>query len=165
LKNNNDTNQQSWRGDFFYKFWGNMRASLKTTIIIGLATLSFSAFAGQFRCNAAGDAGCAEHIKKIVSDKFLSKFPASKYTIVVIYDFLTYSDGGGVAFSVAGVVPLQDGNKVLVPRSRYISTTRINAGRFINPYQKTQEKIEVIQRSVEQMMEECERSPSCDVMN
>lgn len=144
-----------------------MRFTVKTAAIIGLASLSFSVSAGEYFCHGFGDAGCSEHITNVVTEKFTAKFPAKKYKIVVIYDFHTYSDGGGVGFAAAGVAPRLEGkysDRSLVPKWRFIATTRIDNTRKLSPYDKTNEKIELIQRAVQNLMEDCERSPSCDIL-
>lgn len=144
-----------------------MLFNVKTAAIIGLTSLSFSVSAGEYICHAFGDTGCAEHVTNVVTNKFTAKFPATKYKIVVIYDFQTYSDGGGVGFAAAGVAPHLKGqysNRSLVPTWRYNATTRIDNTRKLSPYDKTNEKIELIQRAVQNLMEECERSPNCDIL-
>lgn len=144
-----------------------MHFSFKMAAIVGLMSLSFSALAGEYFCHGFGNSGCSEHIADLVTDKFTSKFSAKKYKITVIYDFQTYSDGGGVGFAAAGVVPILEGkhsDRSLVPKLRFISTTRIDNTRRLSPYDKTNEMVELIRRSVQNLMEECDRSPSCDVL-
>lgn len=145
-----------------------MRIALLTAAFIWLAGISFSAFSGQYSCSSYGGAGCAEHIKDIVTDKFTSKFPHSKYEIVVVYEYQTYSNGGGVGFAVAGVSPkVAESNKYgalsLMPIRRFTATQR-NTGDSINPYQKTQNEIGLIRDAVQLLMEACDRDANCDVM-
>lgn len=147
-----------------------MHFTLKTAAIIGLACVSISSQAGQFRCAGYGDTGCTDHITSIVTDKFTAKFPASKYKIVMVYDFQTYSDGGGVGFAVAGVSPIvSETNKYgvlsLMPKNRFTSTVRIDKTKTLNPYQVTQEKIDLMQRAATLLMEACDRDANCDVMD
>lgn len=108
---------------------------------------------------------CAALITDLVSDKFTTKFPADKWQIVVIGSFTPYSNGGGVGFAVAGVSKKMDAKPdtpSFVPGGRFIATTRI-LDRKLSPYDEIQ-KIEVVVRdAVEQMMGECDLSPTCDI--
>jgi hypothetical protein len=144
-----------------------MRFTFKKCAIIGLASLSFSAFAGNFHAVGLGSGvDISGNISDLVSDKFIAKFPATKYSITVIYDFHTYTDGGGVGFAVAGVTPRnQDASKgwYYAPYHRYTSTRRMT-GQSINSYKKNELTIEVIRQAVELLMAECDKSPTCDVL-
>lgn len=125
---------------------------------------------GMFSCHAYGDAGCAEHIRDLVTDKFTARFPYQKYEIVAIYDMQLMSNGGGVGFAIVGVSPkLSDskrslGNGSLMPSRRFTSTSRVAAGERINPYQRTKYEISDLRDAVEAMMEACEREASCNVL-
>lgn len=136
-----------------------------------LSGVGFSASAGQFICHefgSADDSLCATSVSQFVTEKFTTKYPAKKYAIVVIHDYQLYSSGGGVGFAVAGVVPLLTGkhadDMVLVPFRRFIATSRTDKGVSFNAYDKTDQKIKLIQQAVQSLMEACNRSPKCDVM-
>lgn len=133
-----------------------------------LAFFSLNAFAGAYICSSYGDAGCAEHIKDIVSDKFTKKYPSSKYEIVIVYQYDAYSDGGGVGFAVAGVSPkvtekAKYGNLSLMPINRFLATQR-DTGKQVDPYEVTKFKINLLRRATRLLMEACDRQPSCDVI-
>ncbi|BET27603.1 hypothetical protein EV673_1725 [Limnobacter thiooxidans] len=145
-----------------------MNFSIKALAISTLVSMSFSSHAGEFSCSLYGNVDCAEHIKKLVTDKFTSKFPSTKFEIVAVSEFQVYSDGGGVGYAVVGVVPKVSesdkyGNLSLFPIRRFSATRRIT-GQDISPYQKTQNEIEVLQSAVEGMMEACHRDKACNVM-
>lgn len=145
-----------------------MLCPLKMAIIIGLASLGISAFAGQYSCTGYGDAGCSKHLNDIVTDKFTSKFPSAKYEIVAVYDFQTYSDGGGVGFATVGVSPKvleshKYGELSLMPIRRFTATQR-NTGDQVSPYQTTEFKIDLLRRAIQMMMEACDRDASCKIL-
>lgn len=142
-----------------------MGFALKSLAAIGLASLGFAASAGQFSAIGSGTGiDIAENIADLVSDKFTNRYPVSQYSIHVIYDFQTYSDGGGVGFAVAGVVPrAKSKDWVYTPIGRYVVTQRFN-GKAIGPKEKFQLTVETIRLSVEHMMAECDASPKCDIL-
>jgi len=109
-----------------------MLVAIKSTLLVVFLGICFPVLAGEFKCHAFGDSGCAHLINDVVTDKFIDKFPAKKYEIVVIYQFQIYSDGGGVGYAVAGVAPVLEGqyaNGALVPKVRFVSTVRIDKTR------------------------------------
>ncbi len=145
----------------------------KLAIAFALANVCCNVSAGDngvFSCHAYGDAGCTEHIKDLVTDKFTTRFPYQKYEIVVIYDMQLMSSGGGVGFAIAGVSPRLSGSKresgsaTLVPSRRFTSTSRIPAGERINQYQRTKYEIGDLRIAVEAMMEACERDAGCNIL-
>lgn len=130
--------------------------------------MSFFAYAGPFACTAYGSLGCSKHIEDLVTDKFTAKFPIEKFTIVTVYEFQTHSDGGGVGYAIAGVVPkISDpekyGNLGLFPTRRFATTRRVT-GNEVKPGQKTQHELEIMRRAVELMMAACDREPDCNIM-
>jgi hypothetical protein len=144
-----------------------MKRILRIAAIIGLASVAISASAGQFHTLGSGTGiDIADNIKDLVSEKFTAKYPASKYTIHVIYDFQVYTDGGGVGFSVAGVVPRPQKNDkwFYTPDLRFVSTRRV-VGQSINSYEKNDMTIQVIRSSIEFLMAECDKLPKCDILN
>lgn len=145
-----------------------MHFSLKTAILVSLACISVSSFAaGSFYCRAYGDAGCSEHLGDVVTDKFIARFPDSKYEIVVVSNYEPYSNGGGVGFAIAGVSPRsaksEYGNFGFMPARRFIATQR-NTGKAIDPYQKTTFEVDLVRKAVQAMMEACDRDKNCDIL-
>lgn len=147
-----------------------MRYFVKLAAIFCFISLSFSALAGPYVCINYGNSGCSKHINDIVTDKFTKKFPVSNYEIVVVYDMHTMSNGGGVAFAIAGVSPrvseakYGSGEMALMPINRYVVTKRIDANVQINPYRKTEIEIELLRDAVQMMMEECDRNANCNIL-
>jgi hypothetical protein len=122
--------------------------------------------AGEFVCASFGNDGCSVHLKDIVTDRFTSKYPADKFKLVAIYEFLTYSNGGGVGFAVVGVVPRMRVNGVeitQVPKPRFTSTRRLN-GNHIDARQRTVLQIETLRSAVDDLMSECDREKNCDLI-
>jgi hypothetical protein len=135
-----------------------MRCSLLTTILLGLV-VSTSATAGTFSVRCYTNIQCANALTEIVSDKFTTKFPSKSWEIFVTTDFLKYSNGGGVGFAIAGIVPK---NSNQMPLHRFSSTMRIDASRSVLASEIDSLKIEIMQNAVRDLMAECERG-NCDV--
>lgn len=122
--------------------------------------------AGEYRCHSFGKNGCTEHIADIVTDRFTSKYPADKFKLVAIYQFMDYSDGGGFGFAVAGVVPRIriDGAEIAqIPARRFIATQRLN-GKNIDARQRNVLEIETMRSAVDNLMAECDRDKNCDLL-
>lgn len=119
--------------------------------------------AGEFRLSCFSDVSdCADKVSHIVTDKFTKKFPANRFQIAVIAEFQKYSDGGGVGYAIAGVTTIPKDKSTIIPKNRYASTTRI-VNSNISAYDVTKETEELLRRAVENLMADCDRSPSCDV--
>jgi hypothetical protein len=119
--------------------------------------------AGEFRVHCFTDlSDCASKVSDIVTDKFTNRYPVARYKIVVLSEFLPYSDGGGVGFAVAGVSPLLKDGAGQIPSRRYTSTIRI-VDRSMSAFDVTKKTEELLRSAVEQLMAACERSVNCDV--
>ena len=141
----------------------------KVFAILSLGFVSFFAHAGPFSCTSYGTAGCAKNIEDLVTDKFTSKYPKNKFEIVAVYEFQTYTDGGGVGYAVVGVVPKikksdQYGTLSLFPSNRFSATRRVT-GHHVSPYQKTQYEVDMLRSAVESLMEACNRDRDCNVLS
>lgn len=86
-----------------------MTRSTLTVAIALLAALASPAFAGQFSCNALSTKkiDCLEEIRSIVTDRFTTRYPASKYKLVVVsgvghYPNGTFSGSASVWLSAPG---------------------------------------------------------------
>jgi hypothetical protein len=103
---------------------------------------------------------CAGPIADLVTEKFVKSFPDKKWQIAVIAEFHTYSDGGGVGFAVAGVVPKNSG---LVPLKRFSASIRIDRTRKVGAMEVENLVLDVYREAVSQLMAACERTKDCDV--
>jgi hypothetical protein len=122
--------------------------------------------AGEYWCHSFGKNGCTEHIADIVTDRFTSKYPSDKFMIVAIYQFMVYSDGGGVGYAVAGVVPRVrvNGTEITqVPARRFNATKRLN-GKNVDARQQNVLEIETMRSAVDSLMAECDREKNCDLL-
>jgi hypothetical protein len=143
-----------------------MRTWQKTFVLIGLALLCHRAFAGEFRATCYGNVN-ASLFKDIVTDKFTEKYPSSRFTIVVISNFQRYSNGGGVGFAVAGVVPKNGNSKnyEFVPIHRFMATTaRTAAGEHLTAKEAVEKEKETARDAVADLMSACDLSPNCEVI-
>jgi hypothetical protein len=92
-----------------------------------LAALASPAFAGQFACNALSTKkiDCVEEIRSIVTDRFTTRYPASKYKLVVVSGVAHYPNG---AFSGSASVwlsaPGQDSPEVASWAMHHFSSSK-----------------------------------------
>jgi hypothetical protein len=138
--------------------------SIVISIVLGSTLVaSMPAEAGEFRvaCSYKFDtlSRCADAIPDLVTDKYLAKFPAKKFSIFVHSDIHSYSNGGYVAYAVAGVVPTSSGQ---FPYKRFSATTMEKEKRADQIKLAEAEK-ENFRDAVKQLMDSCEISPTCDV--
>ncbi len=119
--------------------------------------------AGEFRvsCSYKFDSllRCADAVSDIVTEKYIAKFPAKKFTIFVHSNIHAYSNGGYVAYAVAGVVPTASDQ---FPRKRF-STTTMERERRATQIELAEVEKENFREAVKQLMDNCEISPNCDV--
>ena len=137
---------------------------MKFSILASAAALVFlgsNANAGEFslQCYASIN-DCATIARDLVTTKFTTKYPSKRWDIVVIADFQRYSNGGGVGFAVAGVVPTGTGQ---APVRRVSATIRIDDTRKIDANGETDLTVEVLRDAVTELMAACDRSSKCDI--
>lgn len=134
--------------------------SLATGALILVAA---AAQAGPFRmvCSYQYESlsKCAEMTNDIVTERFTAKFPADRFTIFVHSDLHSYSNGGYVAYAVAGVVPT---GSLQFPLRRY-STTTFERERRADHLRLAEVEKENFRDAVKQLMDKCDLSPTCDV--
>lgn len=132
-------------------------------LLVSILLASSPTKAGEFSidCSYKFDmlSRCAEVISDIVTDKYIAKFPSNKFSIFVHSDIHAYSNGGFVAYAVAGVVPIAS---YQFPRKRYATTTMEREKRVGQLILAEVEK-ENFRDVVKQLMDDCEISTSCDV--
>lgn len=142
-----------------------MKMLLLRSCLVGAGLfLAQSAFAGEFSvfCSYNNDniQKCASVIADLVTDKFIAKYPISKYQIFVHSDIHSYSDGGFAAYAVAGVIPKDSAQ---FP-ARVFSNSNINGGSTkYSRVQLANTELETYRAAVKNLMEQCEISPACDV--
>ncbi|OGB30191.1 MAG: hypothetical protein A3F78_04645 [Burkholderiales bacterium RIFCSPLOWO2_12_FULL_61_40] len=126
-----------------------------------------SAVAGPFSmvCHFPSK-NCGSEVTDIVSDRFTSRYPSSKWQIVVLAEFTPYSNGGGVGYAIAGVSRKisspQSATQALVPHQRFVSTSR-RVGRNILASEAVEETIQLVREALEQMVVACENTSNCNV--
>lgn len=122
------------------------------------------ASAGEFSvaCSYTNDnlQKCASAISDIVTDKFIEKFPATKYQIFVHSDILGFTDGGYSAYSISGVIPK---NSAQFPLNRFSSTKINRSNKKFSAVELANVELETFRSAVNSLMEQCEISPTCDV--
>jgi len=139
------------------------RYSRPTLLALFGACLQISAYAGTFRVTCSYEAeslsACASVVSDLVTDKFIAKFPDSQFSIFVHSDMHSYSNGGYVAYALAGVVPTGSSQ---FPLRRFSATTMERQKRADHVTRAAVER-ENFRDAVKQLMDKCELSPSCDV--
>ncbi|MGQ0710480.1 MAG: hypothetical protein ACT4NV_12105 [Rhodoferax sp.] len=131
-------------------------------IVIGFSIFSY-AHAGEFNVACSYDneniEECAKIISDVVTDKFTSKFPASRFSIFVHSSVHAYSRGGYVAYAVAGVVPRGSGEFPV----RYFSSSAMNGEKRVDGLELSKIELENYRDVVRQLMNKCEIAQACDV--
>lgn len=122
------------------------------------------AFAGDFSvsCSYKNDnlSKCASVLSDVVTDKFISKFPADKFQIFVHSNVMGFSDGGYSAYAVSGVIPKNSDQFPI----RTFSSTNINGNdKKFNQIELATQELITYRSAVKSLMEQCEISPNCDV--
>lgn len=132
-------------------------------IVVGLMSTQ-AAVAGEFSVNCSYKnenlRKCATALADIVTDKFVSKFPSSRFQIFVHSSVVGFSNGGYGAYAVAGVIPAQSGD---FPVRRFSSTNINGANIQFNQIELAKIELETFRAAVRNLMEQCEISPNCDV--
>jgi hypothetical protein len=140
------------------------KGTIAISMIAGSTMLAcFPAKAGEFRvaCSYKFDtlSRCADAVSDIVTDKYLAKFPAKKFSIFVHSDIHSYSNGGYVAYAVAGVIPTSSDQ---FPHKRFSATTLEKAKRA-DQIELAEVEKENFRDAVKQLMDSCEISPTFDI--
>jgi|SRR5690606_20525601 len=133
------------------------------TLTLQLSALS-GAHAGEFSvfCSYKNDnlTKCASVISDIVTDKFIAKYPASKYQIFLYSNIHSFTNGGYSAYAISGVIPR---GSAMFP-VRYYSSTSINGGdKIFGAVQLAEFERDIYRTAAKSLMEACEISPNCDV--
>jgi hypothetical protein len=113
---------------------------MKKSLLFVLTTMLVSpAFAGQFRCSAYFETNydCSSLIDDIVTDEFTTKFPVSKFKIIVISGSTRYQGGTSSGFAVVGISPASTNT---MPTERWTS-------QFFNSENRTLAEIAENERS------------------
>ena len=142
----------------------------RTFLLLSAVLLPLVAQACEYRMRCFfSHQQCAALIAEIVSERFTTRYPADKWQIVVIAEVHRFSNGGGTAFSIAGVAPRLPSEPgvgaapAAVPKQRFSSVMNIAGPRHLAGKEEIEELENVIRRSVENLMTECERTPNCNV--
>lgn len=138
-------------------------------IITALLLLAASQIvvAGTFNYKSTGNvlktSDLGGKLSDLVTDKFTEKYPYNKWTIYVQTSTgNSNSDGSALYFVSVGVGPtnlngIQPANRTWENISRDAKTVNVSV-RDKKPY-----IVEVVRAQVLRMMDECEKSPNCDI--
>lgn len=132
-------------------------------LFVAVALLaSLNAGAGQFSitCTYQNEIdSCARLVSDLVTEKFVAKFPALRFSIFVHSNIHSYSNGGYAAYAVTGVIP-KDSNQF--PANRYATTT-FDREKRLDTLELSWIEKENFRDAVKVLMDKCEISPTCDV--
>lgn len=103
---------------------------------------------------------CASVVADLVTDKFIARFPSSRYQIFVHSNIMSFTNGGFSAYAVSGVVPRNSGQ---FPVVRFSSTNINGSDKRFGAVELSNYELETYRAAVKNLMEECEISPDCDV--
>ena len=136
-------------------------ATLLPALSIFLAT---HATAGEFfvSCSYSNDnlSKCATVIRDLVTDKFTSKYPATRFEIFLHSDVMGFTDGGYSAFAIAGVA--QRGSTDF-PIRRFTSVQINGTNNRFSAVELAEIELQVYRQAAKRLMDACEISPTCDV--
>lgn len=129
-----------------------------------IASIAVTAHAGEYSMGCFfATKKCGSTVVDLVSERFTTRYPATKWEIVVLAEFTPYLNGGGVGYSIAGVSRKVAGTQQpTVPRHRFVSTSR-RTGEHISLSETQAEVDQLVRDSIEQMMAACANSPNCNI--
>lgn len=135
-----------------------------TAAVVLASTLALPAMAGEFSvsCSFSNEnlRQCATVINDLVTDKFLAKYPASRFQIFVHSNIVGFTSGGYGAYAVAGVIPAGSGR---FPVHRFSSTNINGSNTKFSQIDLAKTELSTYRAAVRNLMERCEISPTCDV--
>jgi len=139
----------------------------KIFIASSLIVASKIACAGTFYVDVVGGGikpqQVVNEISDVVSDKFTTKYPDTKWAIHI---YMTTgnagSDGTALVFAFAGVAPrnasgIMPANRVWTSMSRYPKAVNMSL------VQKHPLMLAEMRQAVQNMMNDCQKSPNCDI--
>jgi len=135
----------------------------KLIVLVMLIASSFSVYAGRYSYNCwMTDISCDGLFRDMVSDKFTAKFPHDRFEIFVYAKTHAFSDGSGVSYSIVGVVPMLNQSYKFFPNRVWRNVTYFkNVG---DSYAQKSHSREVIRKSIQAMMADCDYSKNCDIL-
>lgn len=129
-----------------------------------LLAVARPAFAGEFSVNCfyknENLKKCASAVSDIVTDKFTRTYPNTRFEIFAHSNIIGFSNGGYSAYAVTGVIPKNSGE---FPLSTFSSTNINGSDTRFNQIELANIELKVYRAAVQNLMEQCEISPNCDV--
>ena len=121
--------------------------------------LSARANAGQFGFYCRSDVSCVGLFNDLVTDRFTTKYPSTRWHIFVLSNVYTFGDGSGAAHATVGVTPNTTDKQVVLPTNtwRHILSRSTVRG----AYEKQQLERDVIRSALEARVAKCDDSPEC----
>jgi hypothetical protein len=140
-----------------------MKIAKKITPYIFSICSATSVYAGEFTvaCSYKNDnlKQCANIISDLVTDKFTSKFPSSKYSIFIHSNIHSYSSGGYAAYAITGVIPKDSGDFPI----RMYNASIMNGQDRATSLELSNVELENYRDAIKQLMDMCEISSTCDI--
>lgn len=132
-------------------------------VLISALAYTGPSVAGDFYTSCYSDISCSTNITNVVTDRFTTRFPSSRYEIVAYVDSDTFGDGQSIAFATVGVTPRTHGRygeMSLFPVRRFSVYWHGSLG------SKTLqiEEIEVLRMAVADLMKSCAQTKSCNLL-
>lgn len=141
-----------------------MKFAATCALLAVQAVLLPSAHAGEFSvfCTYSNQnlSKCANAISDLVTDKFIAKFPPSKYQIFMHSNIHSYTNGGYAAYAIAGVIPK---GSAQFPVVRYSNTDINGSDKKFGAIALAEKELDVYRAAAKSLMDACELSPTCDV--
>lgn len=141
-----------------------MKRLIKQIAALTLALVASYATAGEFRISCAYKNDnlqkCATVVADLVSDKFIKRFPATKFSIFVYSHISSFSNGGYSAHAVSGVIP---GRSNEFPKGRFSVNDSDTSNKPFTEEELAEIELKIFRKVVQNLMEQCEISPNCDV--
>lgn len=123
--------------------------------------MALPSIAAPFSFYCRSDVRCDGLLDDLVTDKFTSRYPHTKWRIFVESHPYSFGDGAGAAHASVGVTSAGTGKQIILPgKTLGHLLTRENVK---SAYAKQQIERDVIRAAVEALMAQCDDSKNCDV--
>lgn len=130
-------------------------------IAAALAVFSTAASAGNFTYYCDTEVSCKQLFNDLVTDKFIKKYPDTKWEIFVLTSMAHFSDSSASGSAIIGVRPLRkDDLNVLPTRMFHRNGYRehLESTYDFNAFEKN-----LIRSGITDMMAKCDNTPNCDI--
>lgn len=142
------------------------RLAPRALIAAAALTTAGSALAQRVTIDCFAPIDCRQATQSLLTEKFVAKFPPTRFKLVVFGSIHRYSDVTGAAYTVAGVsrrVWIQRVEQTLLPLKRYSASVPIETSSPTTEAQRKAALEQAVRAAVQRLMAVCEQTPDCAV--